>query len=54
MISKVTIQEVGRFEKTRQKAYEDLRRFNIKLLDKLEEKGFDKYSFPFVITERSR
>jgi hypothetical protein len=54
MISKVTIQEVGRFEKVKDEAYKELKKFNYKLLEKLEEKGFDKYSFPFVITERSR
>lgn len=54
MISKVTIQEVGRFEKVKEEAYKELKKFNYKLLEKLEEKGFDKYSFPFVITERNK
>ena len=54
MISKVTIQEVGRFEKVKDEAYKELKKFNYKLLEKLEEKGFDKYSFPFVITERNK
>lgn len=52
MVSRVTVEEVGRFQKTKAKAYEELKRFNIKLLDKLEERGMDKNSFPFVIRER--
>lgn len=49
MISKVTIQEVGRFEKLREQTYQKVKKFNAKLLEKLEEQGMDKNSFPFVI-----
>jgi len=49
MTSKVTIQEVGMFEKVKEQTYLEVKRFNKKLLEKLEEKGMDKNSFPFVI-----
>mgnify|MGYP004207227983 FL=1 len=52
MTSKVTVQEVGRFEKLKFKTYLEIKKFNSKLLEKLEERGMDKYSFPFVIVER--
>tara|TARA_R100000278_G_scaffold34581_1_gene31113 strand:+ start:384 stop:548 length:165 start_codon:yes stop_codon:yes gene_type:complete len=52
MTSKVTVQEVGRFEKLKFKTYLEIKKFNSKLLEKLEEQGMDKYSFPFVIVER--
>lgn len=49
MINKVIIQEVGRFEKLREQTYLKVKKFNAKLLEKLEENGMDKNSFPFVI-----
>lgn len=54
MTSKVTVQELGKFEKIRFNTYIQLKNFNAKLLEKLEEKGFDRYSFPFVLTERNK
>jgi hypothetical protein len=49
MIGKVTIQEVGMFEKLKEQTYLEIKKFNKKLLEKLEERGMDKNSFPFVI-----
>lgn len=49
MTSKVIIQEVGMFEKLKEQTYLEVKRFNKKLLEKLEENGMDKNSFPFVI-----
>ena len=36
-------------EKLKEQTYLEVKRFNKKLLEKLEEKGMDKNSFPFVI-----
>ena len=47
MTSKVTVQEVGKFEELKLKTYLEIKKFNSKLLEKLEEQGMDKYSFPF-------
>ena len=54
MVSRVTVEEVGKFEKIKFNTYIQLKNFNAKLLEKLEEKGFDRYSFPFVLTERNK
>ena len=42
MTSKVTVRELGKFEKIKFNTYIQLKNFNAKLLEKLEEKGFDR------------
>jgi len=34
----------------RQSTMKQLKKFNSKLVDKLKERGYDDFSFPFVIT----
>lgn len=54
MTSKVIVKEVGKFEKIRFNTYLQLKKFNAKLLERLEEQGMDQFSFPFVLAERSK